>query len=94
MLPGVPREMQNLLTHEVVPRFAARGGKTVVRSRTVRTTGIGESILAERMGEIEAEVAPLTLAYLPDVGAVDLRLTAWDLPPDEADRGPHPACSG
>lgn len=86
MLPGVPREMQNLLTHEVVPRFAARGGKTVVRSRTVRTTGIGESILAERMGEIEQEVAPLTLAYLPDVGAVDLRLTAWDLPPEEADR--------
>lgn len=86
MLPGVPREMRSLLTHEVLPRLAARGGRTVVRSRTIRTTGIGESILAERMGEIEAEVAPLTLAYLPDVGAVDLRLTAWDLPPDEADR--------
>ena len=86
MLPGVPREMQNLLTHEVIPRLAARGGATVIRSRTLRTTGIGESLLAERMGEIETEVAPLTLAYLPDVGSVDLRLTAWDLPPDEADR--------
>jgi nicotinamide-nucleotide amidase len=78
--------MQNLLTHEVVPRLAARGGATVVRSRTLRTTSIGESILAERMGEIESEIAPLTLAYLPDTGAVDLRVTAWDLPPDDADR--------
>ncbi|HSN15001.1 MAG TPA: CinA family nicotinamide mononucleotide deamidase-related protein, partial [Anaeromyxobacteraceae bacterium] len=86
MLPGVPREMRNLLTHEVLPRLAARGGRTVVRSRTVRTTAIGESVLAERMGEIEREVAPLTLAYLPDLGAVDLRVTAWDLPADEADR--------
>ena len=86
MLPGVPREMRNLLTHEVLPRLAARGGRTVVRSRTVRTTAIGESVLAERMGEIERDIAPLTLAYLPDLGAVDLRVTAWDLPADEADR--------
>jgi nicotinamide-nucleotide amidase len=38
------------------------------------------------MGEIEREIAPLTLAYLPDLAAVDLRVTAWDLPTDEADR--------
>lgn len=86
MLPGVPREMRNLLTHEVIPRLAARGGTTVVRSRTLRTTAIGESLLAEQMGEIETEIAPLTLAYLPDLAAVDLRLTAWDLPADEAER--------
>ena len=86
MLPGVPREMRNLLTHEVVPRLAQRGGATVVRSRTLRTTAIGESLLAERMGEIEREIAPLTLAYLPDLAAVDLRVTAWDLPAQEADR--------
>ncbi|MEO6066957.1 MAG: competence/damage-inducible protein A [Gemmatimonadota bacterium] len=86
MLPGVPREMRNLLTHEVLPRLAQRGGTKVIRSRTLRTTAIGESILAERMGEIEQEIAPLTLAYLPDVGSVDLRVTAWDLPADEAER--------
>lgn len=86
MLPGVPREMRNLLTHEVLPRLAARGGTTVIRSRTLRTTALGESLLAERMGEIEAEIAPLTLAYLPDIGSVDLRVTAWGLPVDEAER--------
>jgi nicotinamide-nucleotide amidase len=62
----------------------ALGSDTVVRSLTVRTTGIPESTLAERLGEIEAAIAPLTLAYLPGEAGVDLRLTAWGLPPSEA----------
>jgi nicotinamide-nucleotide amidase len=41
--------------------------------------------LAERLGEIEREVEPLTLAYLPGFDGVDLRLSAWDLSADEAD---------
>jgi nicotinamide-nucleotide amidase len=86
MLPGVPQEMRMLLEHEVVPRLAARAGSTVIRSRTVRTTGIPESTLAERIGEIEPEIAPLTLAYLPGLEGVDLRLTAWQLLADEAER--------
>jgi nicotinamide-nucleotide amidase len=86
MLPGVPGEMRRLVEHEVVPRLAPRGAGRVVRSRVVRTTGIPESSLAERMGDIEREIAPLTLAYLPGLDGVDLRLTAWQLPPDEADR--------
>lgn len=85
MLPGVPHEMAKLLEHEVAPRLAARGGGAVIRSRTVRTTGIPESTLAERMGEIEGEIAPLTLAYLPGLDGVDLRLSAWQLSPGETD---------
>lgn len=85
MLPGVPLEMRNLLADAVVPRLAARGGAGVIRSRTVRVTGIPESTLAERMGEIETAIAPLTLAYLPGLDGVDLRLTAWSLPAAEAD---------
>jgi competence/damage-inducible protein CinA-like protein len=86
MLPGVPFEMRKLLKHEVVPLLAQRGGGRVIRSFVVRTTGIPESTLAERLGEIEREVAPLTLAYLPGLEGVDLRLTAWDLSPEEGDR--------
>ncbi len=86
MLPGVPREMRMLLEHEVVPRLAARSAGTVIRSRVVRTTGIPESTLAERMGEIERDIAPLTLAYLPGIEGVDLRASAWNLESDEADR--------
>ncbi len=91
MLPGVPHEMRMLLKHEVVPRLTGRGEGRVIRSLVVRTTGIAESTLAERMGEIERDVAPLSLAYLPGLDGVDLRLTAWDLPPAEADGLLRPA---
>jgi nicotinamide-nucleotide amidase len=87
MLPGVPSEMRGLLAEEVLPRLAARrSGNTVVRSRTVRTTGVAESALAERVGAIEEEIAPLTLAYIPSTDGVDLRVTAWSLGAAEADR--------
>ena len=86
LLPGVPREMRMLLEHEVVPRLAGRGGGRVTRSRMIRTAGIPESVLGERIGAVEEEIAPLTLAYLPSTTGVDLRVTAWDLAPAEADR--------
>jgi nicotinamide-nucleotide amidase len=86
MLPGVPSEMRKLLEFEVAPRLAARAGGGVVRSLVVRTTAIPESTLAERMGDVEREIAPLTLAYLPSIHGVDLRVTAWRLDPGEADR--------
>ncbi len=85
MLPGVPFEMRNLMEHEVVPRLAPRAAGKVIRSRMLRTTGIAESALAEQLGEIERDISPLSLAYLPDVAGVDLRLTAWQLPAAEAD---------
>jgi len=93
MLPGVPREMAGLLREEVTPRLAARARAhapgeepPVIRSLTVRTTGLPESTLAEQVAGVEERIAPLTLAYLPGVDGVDLRLTAWDLPSTEADR--------
>lgn len=86
LLPGVPLEMRRLLEHEVVPRLATRAGLSVIRSLVVRTSGIPESALAERIGEIETEIAPLTLAYLPGLEGVDLRLSAWELTAEEADR--------
>lgn len=85
LLPGVPVEMRGLLTTEVLPRLTSRAEGKVVRSRMVRTTAIPESTLAERLGPIEATLAPLTLAYLPGVEGVDLRLTAWNLEPADAD---------
>jgi len=88
MLPGVPSEMRGLLADEVLPRLAQRssGAGLVVRSRTVRTTGVAESALAERVGPIEDEIAPLTLAYLPSTDGVELRVTAWGVPADDAER--------
>lgn len=89
LLPGVPREMRKLLEHEVIPRIEGRGtgdeGRVVVRSLTVRTTGVAESALAERIGELEDDFAPVTLSYQPSVAGVDLRLTVGGLASGKAD---------
>jgi nicotinamide-nucleotide amidase len=87
MLPGVPNEMRNLVRHEVVPRLSTRNqAALVIRSRMLRTTSIPESSLAQRIGDLDEKLTPLTLAYLPGLHGVDLRLTAWNLPPEDADR--------
>jgi nicotinamide-nucleotide amidase len=91
MLPGVPVEMRGLLVEQVLPRLVARARATgaapvVVRSRTLRTTGTPESALAERLAVIEDGLGSLTLAYLPSTAGVDLRLTAWAMAPEQADR--------
>jgi nicotinamide-nucleotide amidase len=91
LIPGVPKEMRALLSEEVIPRLILRlggqaNGRTVVRSRTLRTTGIGESALADKLGDVASMLGPnVTLAYLPSVAGTDLRLTAWNVPEQEAD---------
>jgi nicotinamide-nucleotide amidase len=86
VLPGVPSEMRKLLEHEVVPRLTARSSGSVIRSLLVRTSGVPESQLAERLGDIDQHIAPLTLSYLPGFEGVDLRLSAWELASEDADR--------
>ena len=91
LLPGVPKEMRALMEQEVVPRLLGRtggpaDGRTVVRSRTLRTTGIGESAIADKLGDYEKLLGSrITLAYLPSVAGTELRFTAWNVPEAEAD---------
>jgi len=87
MLPGVPHEMRSMATEVIVPmltrRYSPNGA--VVLSRTIRTTGIGESALAELLDEDGHDtVEGLPLAFLPGWEGVDLRLTAHDLPREQA----------
>jgi nicotinamide-nucleotide amidase len=92
-MPGVPREMRGLLAEEILPRLLARraalGGDPsaapVVRSRTLRTTGISESACADRLAEFRGAVHDVPLSYLPGLDGVDLRLTMHDVPAAEAD---------
>jgi nicotinamide-nucleotide amidase len=84
MLPGVPRELRHMTTTHIVPWLASRGTGTVLRSRSVRTTGIAESALAEKLGPLRRDVEGLPLAFLPGQDGVDLRVTARGLSSDEA----------
>jgi nicotinamide-nucleotide amidase len=87
-MPGVPREMRGLLAEEIVPRLLARAGDataTVVRSRTLRTTGISESACADRLAEFRGAVHDVPLSYLPGLDGVDLRLTISGVSSEYAD---------
>ncbi|HVB30346.1 MAG TPA: competence/damage-inducible protein A [Gemmatimonadaceae bacterium] len=88
MLPGVPREMRGMLADTLVPMLSERvAGDRVVRSRTLRTTGVAESLLADRVQPVAGALGrDVSLAYLPNVDGVDLRVTVRGLPAADADR--------
>lgn len=86
MLPGVPREMRGMLDDTLLPRLERRvGAGTVVRSLTLRTTGVGESLLADQIDSMGGRPLEASLAYLPSIAGVDLRLTVRDRTWPDAD---------
>ena len=79
MLPGVPREMRGMTGDVLLPLLAERGAgaagsDSVIRSRTIRTTGIAESLVQDRLNGVEVPTG-VSLAFLPGVDGVDLRIT-------------------
>ncbi|MDE5709101.1 MAG: competence/damage-inducible protein A [Alistipes sp.] len=79
-LPGVPFEMEHLMQDEVMPRLKARFALRQIVHRTLITSGLAESMLAERIEAWEnALPSYLKLAYLPNPGAVRLRLSAYEV---------------
>lgn len=86
-LPGVPFEMEHLMEDEVMPRLKARFSLHANVHRTMITSGLPESMLAERIAEWEDALPEgLKLAYLPSPNIVRLRLSAYDRDDAEATR--------
>ncbi|GAB4496264.1 MAG: competence/damage-inducible protein A [Saprospiraceae bacterium] len=79
-LPGVPFEMEYLMTNEVIPRLLRRFSIRPMAHRTICTAGEGESNIARRIEAFEDALPPhIKLAYLPALGQVRLRLTGvWE----------------
>ncbi|NNE45948.1 MAG: competence/damage-inducible protein A [Rhodothermales bacterium] len=75
VLPGVPGEMKSMMEEQVRPRLEPLT-KSPVRQITLQTTGIGESHLQELLAaEVEGLSDILSLAYLPSLFGVRLRIT-------------------
>ena len=72
-LPGPPREMRPMWADEVVPRLRERGLGAEVASRTYRLAGIGESQVAELLGEPLLRATNPIVATYARVEAVDVR---------------------
>ena len=76
-MPGVPHEMKGLMTNEVLPRLKENFDLPRIIHRTAFTMGTGESMIAEKIKDFEANLPEhIKLAYLPGYGMVKLRLTA------------------
>ncbi len=78
-MPGVPYEMKGMMRSQVLPMLVERFAPPLIIHRTVLTTGLGESHLAERIAVWEDSLAEvgIRLAYLPSPGVVKLRLSAY-----------------
>lgn len=76
-MPGVPHEMKYLMSNEVIPRLKAFFETPIIYHKMIRTIGVGESFLAEKIENWEDNLPNhIKLAYLPSFGQVRLRLTA------------------
>ena len=80
-MPGPPAEMTGMWSNDVGPRLAARSDGTVLISRTLKTTGLGESTLDEALGDIRAGEDP-TVGVYHKADGVHVRLASKAL--DEA----------
>lgn len=78
-MPGVPYEMHGMMEEEVFPQLAGFFKRPVIRHRTILTTGVGESFLANQLSEWEhmLEERKIALAYLPSPGQVKLRMSSY-----------------
>ncbi len=73
-LPGPPREMAPMWDGWVVPRLTARGLGRPLASTTLRLTGIGESAIASRLGNLLQPGARPAVATYARADAVDIRI--------------------
>ena len=77
-MPGVPFEMEAIMTEEVFPRLAKLGIMQSIVHKTILTYGLPESMLAEKIEEWESALPGfIHLAYLPSALMVRLRLSAY-----------------
>ncbi|ADQ79323.1 competence/damage-inducible protein cinA [Paludibacter propionicigenes WB4] len=75
-MPGVPYEMKQVMTSEIIPRLQNHYSAPVLIHKTVQVYGYPESALAIKIADWEKELpAYIHLAYLPNSGVVKLRLS-------------------
>ena len=76
--PGVPFEMKTIFKEEFLPKISKIKTLPSIVHRTIQTCSLGESFLAKRIEHIENSLPNyIRLAYLPNIGTVRLRFSAF-----------------
>ena len=86
-VPGVPREMEAMVSRDVLPVLRAEPGTATTVSRVVRTAGMAESAVGEACQPLVDRLAPAgnpTVAFLASRGETRVRLTAKAATREEA----------
>lgn len=75
-LPGPPAELIPMLERHLVPRLSRFSGKEIIRSKTLKTTGLSESEVDAKVRDLLALQGEVTLGIYAHAAQVDLRITA------------------
>ena len=76
-LPGVPSEMKSMMREATLPMIKKISQKSI-HSSMLRTTGITESSLYEKLFSLIKQAPDVELAFLPSLFGVDLRISSTD----------------
>lgn len=82
-MPGVPYEMQDMMSRIVIHKIKARFPTQWIYHKTFMTCGAPETLLENNIKDIQESLPPnFKIAYLPAIGKVRVRLSATG-PKDE-----------
>lgn len=86
LLPGPPREMKPMFTNHVLPRLEKAGLGARIRRRVLRTSGLGESAVDQKIAPIYGRYTNPQTTILFKEGEVQVHLTATAEEAEAADR--------
>jgi nicotinamide-nucleotide amidase len=75
-MPGVPKEMKTMFQRDVLPFIKDAAHGAVILSRTLHTFGLGESAIAERIGDLMRRGRNPSVGTTVSNGVVSLRVNA------------------
>lgn len=93
VMPGVPKEMKAMFTRDVLPHVAKASGGAVILSRTLHTFGMGESAVAEKLGDLMRRGRNPSVGTTVSQGQVSLRVNCRCASADEGLRQLDETCA-
>lgn len=86
VMPGVPYEMESMMNDLVIPFLEKKPSRKIILCRIYMTTGIPESELAQKLGQMHTEFKNIKVAFLPSPLGVRLRVTVSEKDQTESER--------
>ena len=87
VMPGVPKEMMGMMENFVINYLAPKSGENVIKQRVLKTAGIPESHLYEKLKDTVAEIEKFCkVAFLPSALGVKIRITVKAKNSSEAEK--------